>query len=209
IRKGDSYRLSYSKNFDDIDSQVTFAGYKFSDEGFMSMSEYLDARYYEGRVGSSKEMYTVTFNKQFREIGLTSYINYSHQTYWDRPANDRYNLTLSRYFDIGKFKNMSVSLSGYRNRYNQINDDGMYLSFSIPWGNSANVSYNLATSRDDITHRVSYYNRLDDHNNYQLSTGRSKSGNNLSGYVTHEGDMAELSANASYQEGSYSALGLS
>jgi outer membrane usher protein PapC len=209
IRKGDSYRLSYSKNFDHIDSQVTFAGYRFSDKGFMSMSEYLDARYYEGSVGDSKEIYSVTFNKQFREIGLTSYLNYSYQTYWDRPANERYNLTLARYFDIGKFKNLNISLSGFRNRYNQVNDDGMYLSFSIPWGNSANISYHMASSRDDMSHQVSYYNRLDDHNNYQLSTGRSNSGNNFSGYVNHEGDLAELSANASYQEGSYSALGLS
>ncbi|WP_447879502.1 outer membrane usher protein [Serratia fonticola] len=207
-RKGDSYRLSYSKNFDDIDSQVTFAGYRFSENGFMTMSEYLNARYYDGGVGSSKEMYTVTFNKQFREIGLTSYLNYSHQTYWDRPVNDRYDLTLSSYFDIGKFKNLSVSLSGYHSRYNKINDDGIYLSFSVPWGNNANVSYNMASNRNNISHRVSYYNRLDDHNNYQLSTGRSKSGNNLSGYINHEGDMVELSANASYQEGSYSALGL-
>ena len=31
---------------------------------------------------------------------------------------------VSRYFDIGDFKNVSVSLSAYRNRYNERNDDG-------------------------------------------------------------------------------------
>ncbi|MBK0538772.1 fimbria/pilus outer membrane usher protein, partial [Klebsiella pneumoniae] len=29
---GDSYRLSYSKNFEEYDSQVTFAGYRFSEQ---------------------------------------------------------------------------------------------------------------------------------------------------------------------------------
>ena len=69
-------------------------------------------------------MYTITFNKQFRDLGLSTYLNYSHQTYWDRAPNDRYNLMVSRYFDIGDFKNVSVSLSAYRNRYNERNDDG-------------------------------------------------------------------------------------
>lgn len=45
VKSGGSYRLSYSKNFDEYDSQVTFAGYRFSQEDFMSMGEYLDARY--------------------------------------------------------------------------------------------------------------------------------------------------------------------
>lgn len=206
---GGSYRVSYSKTFDELDSQVTFAGYRFSEEDFMSMGEYLDARYYGNRVGGSKEMYTITFNKQFRDVGLSTYLNYSHQTYWDRPTNDRYNLTLSRYFDIGRFKNLSLSLSAYRNRYNESNDDGAYLSLSVPWGNGATLSYNSTVNRNDTTQRVGYYERIDENNNYQLAAGTSRSGANLSGYYNHEGDMASLSANASYQDGRYSAVGMS
>ncbi|HAV2137646.1 TPA: outer membrane usher protein [Serratia marcescens] len=206
---GGSYRVSYSKNFDEYDSQVTFAGYRFSEEKFMSMSEYLDARYYGYRTGNSKEQYTVTFNKHFRDWGLSTYLNYDHQTYWDRPDNDRYSLTLSRYFDMGAFRNVSLSLSAYRNAYNGTNDDGAYLSLSMPWGDGATVSYNTTLNRDDITHRVGYYDRIDEHNNYQLSAGQSRSGVNLSGYYSHEGDKARLSANASYQQDRYSAFGMS
>jgi outer membrane usher protein FimD/PapC len=206
---GGSYRLSYSKNFDEYDSQVTFAGYRFSEQDFMSMGEYLDARYYGNRTGNGKEMYTITFNKNFRDWGLSSYLNYSHETYWDRPANDRYNLTLSRYFDVGRFRNLSLSLSAYRNEYNGTKDDGAYLSLSMPWGDRSTVSYNATVNRSDITHSVGYYDRVDEHNNYQLTAGSSRSGVNLSGYYNHDGDIARLSANASYQEGRYSAVGLS
>ncbi|AGE19595.1 fimbrial biogenesis outer membrane usher protein [Serratia marcescens WW4] len=206
---GGSYRLSYSKSFDEYDSQVTFAGYRFSEQDFMSMSEYLDARYYGNRNGSGKEMYTITFNKHFRDWGLSSYLNYSHETYWDRPANDRYNLTLSRYFDIGRFRNLSLSLSAYRNQYNGMKDDGAYLSLSMPWGERSTLSYNTTVNRNDTTNRVSYYDRLDERSNYQLSAGTSRSGANASGYYSREGDIARLSANASYQEGRYSAVGLS
>ncbi|WP_421105894.1 outer membrane usher protein [Serratia marcescens] len=206
---GGSYRLSYSKNFDEYDSQVTFAGYRFSERNFMSMSEFLDAKYYGSRTGGGKEMYTITFNKHFRDWGLSTYLNYSHETYWDRPANNRYNLTLSRYFDAGSFRNVSLSLSAYRNQYNGTNDDGGYLSLSLPWGNSASVSYNATVKGSEVTHGASYYDRVDEHSNYQLSAGHSRSGANLSGYYNHEGDKARMSANASYQEGRYSAAGMS
>lgn len=206
---GGSYRLSYSKNFDEYDSQVTFAGYRFSEQDFMSMSEYLDARYYGTRTGNGKEMYTITFNKHFRDWGLSTYLNYSHETYWDRPANDRYNLTLSRYFDVGRFRNLSLSLSAYRNEYNGTKDDGAYLSLSMPWGDTSTVSYNTTVNRDDTTHQVGYYDRIDEHNNYQLRAGSSRNGGNVNGYYNHEGDKARMSANASYQENRYSAFGMS
>ncbi|RTF67404.1 PapC/FimD family outer membrane usher protein, partial [Serratia marcescens] len=188
--------------------QITFAGYRFSQEDFMSMGDYLDARYEGGRSGKSKEMYTITFNKQFRDLGLSTYLNYSHQTYWDRAPNDRYNLMVSRYFDIGDFKNVSVSLSAYRNRYNERNDDGMYLSLSLPWGSAGTLSYNMTLDREENAHRVGYYNRVDEHNNYQISAGAARSGATASGYYSHQGDMAQINANASYQAGRYSAVGI-
>ncbi|MFK8256352.1 outer membrane usher protein [Erwinia sp. AnSW2-5] len=206
---GGSYRLSYSKNFDEYDSQVTFAGYRFSQQEFMSMNEYLDARYYGSRSGNGKQMYTLTVNKHFRDWGLSAYANYSHQTYWDQSANDRYSLTMSRYFDVGWLRNLSLSVSAYRNEYNGSKDDGAYLSLSLPWGERATVSYNTTASRGDIAHRVGYYRQVDDKNHYQLNAGTSRRGGNISGYYSHDGDAANMTANASYQQGSYSAVGIS
>ena len=51
----------------------TFAGYRFSEQDFMTMSEYLDARSYGTRSnGNGKEMYTVNLNKHFRKLELSS-----------------------------------------------------------------------------------------------------------------------------------------
>ena len=207
---GGSYRVNYSKNFQETGSQVTFAGYRFSERNFMSMSEYLDARYRNNNngVGGNKEMYTISFNQQFQDLGLSAYLNYSHQTYWDRSANDRYNLSLSRYFDIGKVKNVSLTLSAYRNRYNESNDDGMYLSMSMPFGNSATINYSATVSGSEHSQRVGYTDRLDAHNNYQINTGIARSGALVSGNYNHIGSSADINANASYQEGQYSSVGL-
>jgi outer membrane usher protein FimD/PapC len=207
---GGSYRLSYSKRFDKYDSQVTFAGYRFSERNFMSMSQFLDARYRGQNYGNNRELYTVSLNKQFADLNLSANLNYSHQTYWDRPANDTYNLSLSRYFDIGRLKNLSLTLSAYRNVYNNTRDDGMYLSLSIPWGANGTLSYDGQYGGAGTSNMVGYYNRIDDNNSYNVKAGLGQGSRAAgSGYFTHDGDAAQVTANASYQGGQYSSVGMS
>ncbi|MGJ3356071.1 fimbria/pilus outer membrane usher protein, partial [Providencia sp. Je.9.19] len=84
--------------------------YRFSERDFMSMSDYLNARETGQRYGGSKELYTISLNKNFSDIGISLYANYNHQTYWDRPSNDYYSIMISKYMDIGSIKNVSVNL---------------------------------------------------------------------------------------------------
>lgn len=205
---GSSWRVSYSKRFDETDSQVTFAGYRFSQRNFMSMSDYLDARTYRYRDGSNKEMYTITFNQQISSIGLSAYLNYSHQNYWDRPSDDRYALTMTRYFSLGSLRNMSLSATAYRNKYSGTKDDGMYLSLSVPWGSAGNVGYNGTFNRHDSMNQVTYYGRNGERDNYQLSAGATRGGETASGFWSHDGDIARVDANASYQAGRYTSMSL-
>ncbi len=207
---GGSYRLSYSKRFEEYDSQVTFAGYRFSERDFMSMSQYLDRRYHDGDAESNKELYTIMLNKQFTHIGTSIYLNYSHQTYWNRSNNDRYNVSISRYFDIGGYKNINLNLSAYRNKYEGKNDDGMYMTLSLPWGNSGTISYNAMANREGNSHTVGYYDRINENSNYRLAVGTSIDGKAAAnGYLTHYGDRAQLTTSASYQDGRYTTAALS
>lgn len=206
---GGSYRLSYSKRFDEYDSQITFAGYRFSQKDFMSMNDFVNAESFGRRSQNNKELYTITFNKQFRDLGISAYLRYYHQNYWNRPSNDNYNFTLARYFDVGRFKNINLSMSAYRDKYNNTNDDGIYLSLSIPWGSNSTVSYNSNFNRNDNTHQVSYYHQNKDSDSYVLSSGVARSGVLASGYYSHQGKIGQMNANVSYQEGHYSAAGVS
>lgn len=207
---GRSYRISYSKSFDELDSQVTFAGYRFSERDYMTMSDYLSALEY-GQRGwqNSKEMYTVMFNQQFRELGLSAYLNYGHQTYWGQQATDNYSLSLSRYFDAGRFKNLSVSFTASRSTYNGIQDDSYYVSLSMPWDGAGSVSYSSSVSNHQVDHQLSYYDRIGDHDSYQVSAGTGDNGHSASGYLSHRGDAAEMNFSASYQEGRYSTVAMS
>ncbi|WP_080957930.1 outer membrane usher protein [Klebsiella aerogenes] len=206
---GNSYRLSYSKNFEEYGSQVTFAGYRFSQEDFMSMGEYLDALNQGGRVGNSKEMYTIRFSKQFSDLGLTAFADYNHQTYWNSPETDRYNINVASSFDIGKFKNINLSLSLQRDKHYGVNNNSFYFGLSMPWRDNSSVSYSANINNDDVTHHVSYFSRLNEHNTYNLSSGLSRNGSMASAYLTHEGSIAQVNANVSYESGQYSAMGIS
>lgn len=208
---GASYRLSYSKSFDEYDTQVSFAGYRFSEKNYLSMSEYLNASEYGGPIGSSKALYTATFNKRFQDAELSVYLNYSNQSYWDRPDSERWSLSMARYFSVGNVKNMSLSLNLFQNQERdhysgaKNNSTGMYVSVSLPLGKSGTLttSANRASGSNSVSTRFS--DRLDERNSYQLSA----SDKSLSGYLSHTGERADLTLSASMQERDHTTLSLS
>lgn len=206
---GGSYRVNYSKRFEEYDSQIQFAGYRFSERDFMSMSEYLNAKQTGIRYGGSKELYTVSLSKNFKDVGISTYFNYNHQTYWDYPNNDYYSVMISKYMDIGSFKNVNLSISANRSIYNGVHDDSAYLSLSLPWGNSGSIGYSINTGHNDTVNKLTYYDRFNDNTSYQVGVGVSNYGASTSTFISHQADVARLSASASYQHGQYSAFGLS
>ncbi|WP_413483150.1 outer membrane usher protein [Morganella psychrotolerans] len=210
-KKGGSYRLSYSKRFDTTNSQVTFAGYRFSERDFMTMSQYLRARYHNtAAAGNGKEMYTMTFNQALSSLNTNVYLNFNHQTYWDRPASDNWNISTSHYFDIGQVKNVSLNLSAYRNRHENGRDDGMYVGLSLPWGESGSIGYSGQFSKGQNSHSADYSDRINDRSNYRVTAGMSSDHRTIgNGYLNYRGDNAEVTATAGFEGDRYSSAGLS
>ncbi|QJI33640.1 outer membrane usher protein [Pseudomonas sp. ADAK13] len=223
---GKSYRLQYSKHFEQYDSQVTFAGYRFSEKNFLSMSQYLDAKHYGmngelgGRgvydqngelvehwrpIGGNKALYTVTVNKQFRDLGATVYASYNKQTYWNRPQTQRWNLSASRYFNFGTVKNLNMSLNVYRTREYHHKDNGMSLTVSLPFGRSGTLSMDASRTGGDNGFSTRFSDRIDERNSYQLGA----SDNSANGYLSHIGDQADIDLSASTQQGNNRTLSAS
>lgn len=208
-QSGTSYRLSYSKRFEETGSEMSFAGYRFSEQDFMSMEEYLNARKDETNYDDSKEMYSVRFSQQFTDWQISTYLDYTHQTYWNRPDNDRITFSLSHQFDFGRLRNVNLSVTAYQNKYEDGDDNGMYLSLSLPWGNDGTLGYSGTYSRHSNTHQANYYGRLNERDSYQISAGASRNGSMASGYYNHQANIAQINANVSYQDKQYSSLSLS
>lgn len=213
-KQGKSYRLSYSKRFDEFDSEVTFAGYRFSERDFMSMGQYLDNRFGGNTVAHSKEMYTVTANKSFTQAQLSLYATYTHQSYWDRQPEDSYSLSVNRYFDIMGHNNISLNLSASRSQYQQGYNDAIFFSLSIPLDNGKSLGYSGQSSNNRFNQAVSYTNNIDMNNNYRVSAGVNNLGSEqvatqVNGFYTHRGDTAEISLNGAYLQNSNTSAGVS
>lgn len=210
VYRGHSYRISYSKTFEQYNSQIAFAGYRFSEADFMNMEQYISRRYRGEESHNSKEMYTVSFSKQFTDLGLSSYLSYSHETYWNRPTREYYNLSLSKYITIGQVKNIGANLSAFRNQYNETTDDGVYLNFSVPLGDSGYISYHNMFVKGGNAHTVSYYDRLNERTTYNVGAGTDIKGKpKVNAYITNQNDYNTLTVSASHVNDNYTSLGLS
>ena len=224
---GKSYRLQYSKHFEQYDSQITFAGYRFSEKNFLSMSQYLDAKHYGlngelgGRgvydengewvehwnpIGGNKALYTVTVNKQFRDLGATVYASYNKQTYWNRPDTQRWNLSVARYFNMGTVKNLNLSVNAYRTQEYHYKDNGIALTLSLPLGRTGTLSTDVGRGMGENRYATRYSDRIDERNSYQLGVSESSA----NGYLSHVGDLADIDLSASStQQGNNRSLGAS
>ncbi|STE89120.1 fimbrial usher protein PixC [Escherichia coli] len=77
-KQGKSWSLRYSKRFDDVDADIQFAGYRFSERNYMTMQQYLDARYRHDFTGREKEQYDISLNKSLEDGKTSVSLQYSH-----------------------------------------------------------------------------------------------------------------------------------
>ncbi|EFC1642170.1 PapC/FimD family outer membrane usher protein [Escherichia coli] len=212
-KQGKSWRLSYSKRFDDVNADITFAGYRFSERNYMTMDQYLNARYRNDFTGREKELYTVTLNKNFEDWRASVNLQYSHQTYWDSRTSDYYTLSVNRYFDTIGFKNVSLGLSASRSKYQNRDNDSAFVRLTVPWG-TGTASYSGSMSNDRYTNTVGYSDTLNKGlSSYSLNAGVSSGGQSsqsqMSAYYNHSSPLANLSANFSVVENGYTSFGMS
>lgn len=211
-KKGTSYKLSYAKTFDEYHSSITFAGYRFSQEDFRTMAQYLDERY-EGydHLGREKELYTITGNKTFwaDEPGkaTTVFLTWTHQNYWDKRSQDRYGMSVGRSFRIGEINGITANLSAYRTDYKGSKDDSISFSLSVPVGDNRWAGLDVQTNNGKTSPMASYTDNSDYNNLWRIRAGASQKGNvSVDGYYNHRSQVAEINTNASYRQNEYMAL---
>lgn len=210
--KGTSYKFSYAKTFDEYNSSITFAGYRFSQENFRSFSQYLNERYhgYDSQ-GREKEIYTATANKTFwaDEPGkaTTLFLTYTWQNYWNRSSQHRYGISLGRSFNMGDVRGITANLSAYRSDYQRRRDDSIAFSLSIPVGDSKWSGLDIQTNNGKTSPMLSYTDSSDYNNLWRVRAGMSQNEDaSVDGYYQRRAQYAEINSNASYQQSRYMSL---
>ncbi|MEM5506719.1 fimbria/pilus outer membrane usher protein [Shewanella frigidimarina] len=222
-KKGKSFRVSYSKILDQLATDITFAGYRFSERDFMSMQQYLDAQNNDYSTGRGKEMYTITINKKIKEWNTSVSLQYNYQNYWDKRSSNSYSLSINNYFDALSVKNVSLGLTASRAQYsrndadihsNDLYNDSIFLRLSVPLS-SGMLSYsgNMNGKRysQSIGHSGSTNEGL---SNYSINAGINGGEDlpiqgSLSAYINHNTPYANVSAYFATEPDNYHSLGFS
>lgn len=173
---GQSYRFNYSKIFDSIDSQITFAGYRFSDERYLSLTNMANMLYNPTSTITNKESYNIVASKSFRDLGFSINAIYNKQTFWQGVSDSNtYGLSVSKSFDIGKFKNINAYLSINRTEYKssvtakkQKENNSIYLSFSIPLSENEYINTGSQINNGDLSPSITYSNNKDWNNIWSI-----------------------------------------
>lgn len=148
-QKGQSYRVSYSKNFTETDSNITFAAYRFSTRGYM---DFLTAMQTLDEVNNNE--HNNVYRSKYRYVASASqglgdglgqiYLSANILNYWNREGYDKN-------YQIGytnNFKSITYSLSVSRSKsaYGE-EQNNYFLNFSLPLGdNTDNYTPQLYTS---------------------------------------------------------------
>ncbi|UNK24793.1 fimbria/pilus outer membrane usher protein [Yersinia intermedia] len=216
-REGKSWHVSYSKHFDDANTDVTFAGYRFSEHDYMSMQQYLDARFRDNDTTHQRERYQINISKRFDELvlPLSLSLNYQFQNYWDRGGTGQYGVSLNTWFDLPSLglRNLFLTATGSRSQYLERNDDTINLTLSVPIGKgTANYSSDYSGKR--VGQRVGYYAPVGHLDSYNLNVGLDQGNgqatrSQFSGMYTHNGSLANMTGNVTMAENSYTSLSVS
>ena len=205
--EGRSYRINYAKRFEEMNSSIQFAGYRFSERDFLSMNDFLALNgEVPTRRGRSKEMYNVSLSQNIPSWNTSISLNLNHQTYWDAEARDYYNISINKTLSMGSIKNANLSLTGYQNK-TDTRDTGAFLSLSLPLDTGARVSYSVAHDDNDTRHQVSYFDRINNTTSYQVNSNFSNTANSAGAFVSHTGGRAQVTANISHVQSRYTSIG--
>ncbi|MFJ2988911.1 fimbria/pilus outer membrane usher protein [Collimonas sp. NPDC087041] len=201
--RGNSYRLSYSKHLDRLDTDLRFFGYRFSDRTFTNFSQFVgDASSYAFNAG--KQRYTLSLAKRFS--GITTSLSYDHSTYWDVTPADRFGLMLARTFSIGTLKNISMNLSAYRTKDYTGSNTQVYAGLTIPLGERSTLSTNVQNSSyGGTTTSVGYSGDNGNGVNYQLYGGVGAQNPYVSAYAAKQTSFYRASASVSADSNNYNA----
>lgn len=213
---GYSYRINYAKTFDKTGSTLAFVGYRFSDRHYLSLPEYLQRMAADGGdIWREKQSYTVTYNQYFSGPAMSAALSLSRLNYWNAESNNNYMLSLNKTFSLSGIRGITASVSLARNQYTGGNmQNQAYISFSIPWGEGRQVSYNARRdNQGSMQQNLSYSDFHNPDTTWNISAGtrrdKDSDSSNFSGSLQSRLPWGLLGADATLQPGQYSSLGLS
>lgn len=232
--RGGSYSFSWSKDFNDAGTRLSFAGYRFTERDYMSFSTFSSRQNSEemrkenaGEDGETainerfndpysnrKNTYNLSISQQVPWLNGVS-LSYSNTSYWDsrRPKEERFNLVTGRDFHVAQNR-VSVTLNTSMSNVGNSSDRALFLTASMPLGSkpgtySSSLSARMSTSSSGESQQGVEYSTSDADSSVRLGIDRASSSQILrAGYSDNRSPLVNTSLAASYtNEGDYYLAG--
>lgn len=205
--KGYNLYFSYNTHIEPTNTNVTLAAYRYLSRKYYSLQDTIlannrdfvdrqeiDMSSYSYRP---KNQFQVTVSQVFKDNWGSIYVNGSTYTYWD--SNEKRNEYQIGYGNSYKKLNYSLSFSQGKTS-NGKNDRRVYLSLSLPLGNSVNSAYVSQTlnyhKENGYYASTSLYGSLGEQGkyNYNIAVSKQKDNSNISFNNNYSSPQARLSA---------------
>ncbi|HAU2959099.1 TPA: fimbrial biogenesis outer membrane usher protein [Salmonella enterica subsp. diarizonae] len=207
---GNSYRVMYSKRFDETDSQISVAALRHSDQHFLSYASYTDLKY-GNDDDLEKQSVSVSGNQNIAALNLNLDISILRQTWWNKSASTTFNTTLGYTFDMGRFKGCtaSISLSDTQHDDDEDEDRQIYFSLSLPFDNYHRLGYDLRHDKH-ASQSLSWNDSADLDNTWGISAGADSNAPhteaNFSANYQHLTSAGELQLSGGWQDADYRSV---
>ncbi|WP_041119073.1 fimbria/pilus outer membrane usher protein [Pseudomonas protegens] len=206
---GNSLRALYAKTFTGTDTNFTLAAYRYSTEGYRTLTEHVEELSDDGqkRIGNSKTRTDLTVNQSLgrnQRYG-SAYINASDQRYWGRGGSQSLSAGYSNYWGDVSY-NLGATYSKDVGNYGPANNDTLVnLSISFPLGSKpraprAFVSASTQKSSDTTQMGINGYLAQDSDTYYSVQAGNSSNGGS-SGSVNLSTRTSFMDISAGYSQG--------
>ncbi|WP_095631083.1 fimbria/pilus outer membrane usher protein [Pseudomonas sp. PICF141] len=206
--QGNSLRMLYAKTFSGTNTNFTLAAYRYSTEGYRTLTEHIeDQSFNDQRRGTSKTRTDLTVsqslgrNQQFGSL----YLNATDQRYWGRGGSQSLSAGYSSNwgdltYNLGMTHTKDVRSFGPSN-----NDTQMNLSLSFPLGATpraprAYLSASSQKSSDSTQLGVNGYLTENSDTYYSVQAGNSSTSGN-SGSTSISSRQSFIDVNAGYSLG--------
>ncbi|VVN53948.1 putative outer membrane usher protein ElfC [Pseudomonas fluorescens] len=207
--KGTSVRALYAKTFTGTDTNFTLAAYRYSTEGYRTLSEHVEELSNDGqkRIGSSKTRTDLTVNQSIghnQQYGSV-YVNASDQRYWRRGGSQSLSAGYSNYWGEVSY-NLGATYSKDVGNYGPTNNDTLVnLSLSFPLGSKPRAPrafVSASTQKDSNTAQVGLNGYVTENSDtyYSVQAGNSSTGGST-GSANLSTRTSQMDISAGYSQG--------
>lgn len=219
--QGQSYRFRYNKNLNHIGTNIALAGYRYSTDGYYSLSEtlndYRDKNTYIPQIERRRHRAEITLSQNLGDPYGALSVNYINEDYWNsqrktQSSNLSYNNSWNaiNYSANYTYDKDSYSFSSINTNSNGNANHLFSLSISIPFNFFNSTAYiNLNTTSNNQSTNSSHVglsaSQLNNRLNWSIQQNINDNSHYNSGNInaTYKGQLGSVTGGSSYSKEDY------